>query len=139
MRQNQVPPPWTVIERKLTGISDRLANTEMQLQHIATHEKWILQLYKGLEETLDWSRNMAEDAANRMATHLVQKWFSKADPAMISAEAGAVSDMSASPVSTFSSRAFERSAISRLSLSAPRTAEPSTIARALSSPVGKPR
>jgi localization factor PodJL len=139
VRQNQIPPPWTVIERKLTGISDRLANTEMELQHIATHEKWILQLYKGLEEALDWSRNVAEDAASRMANHLVQEWSRSADPAKTSAAAEAVSAMSASPASTFSGRAFERSASSRTSLSAPWTAEPRTIAGALSSPPGRAR
>lgn len=85
MRQNQLSPPWSIIERKLSGISDRLANTEMELQYVATHEKWILQLYRNLEETLDWTRDVAEDAANRMADRLTQEWSSETDPATTSA------------------------------------------------------
>ena len=134
MRQNQVSPPWTVIERKLTGISDRLANTETELQHIATHEKWILQLFKGLEESLDWSRNVAEDAANRMADHLEQEWTRKADPATTSTEARAVPTMSAAPVAAFTSRLSERITSSRLSLSRPWKAQSNTLAGAPSSP-----
>jgi localization factor PodJL len=87
MRQNHISPPWTIIERKLAGLSDRLANTEMQLQYIGTLEKWILQLYRNLEETVDWTSHVAEDAANRMASRLVEKWSSETNPAATSAEA----------------------------------------------------
>jgi hypothetical protein len=90
MRPSQASPPWTAIERKLAVISGRLANTETRLQHIATHEKWILQLYRNLEETLDWTRNVAEEAANRMASQLVQEWSSEADPAATFAEVKAL-------------------------------------------------
>jgi hypothetical protein len=90
MQQNQVSPPWTGIEHKLAGISDRLAITEMRLQHIATLEKWILQLYESLEQTLDWTRNVAEDAANRMANRLVQEWSSETGLTTTSAEVEAL-------------------------------------------------
>jgi hypothetical protein len=138
MRQNQVSPPWTVIERKLTGISDRLANTETGLQHIATHEKWILQLYRNLEETLDWTRNVAEDAANRMANQLIQEWSRKADPAT-SAGIGTVSANSASPALASTSRGYERFASSRMSSSTPSRAEASSIAGTRASTAGRAR
>jgi hypothetical protein len=139
MRQNQISPPWNAVERKLAAISDRLANTETGLQHIATHETWILQLYRNLEEILDWSRNVAEDAANRMAHRLEQDWTRKTNPASTSLASDASSDRSASPAATFSSRTFERSASSRLSLSRSWAAEPGTIAGALPSPTARAR
>ena len=86
MRQNQISPPWTVIERKLAGFSDRLAHTEWHVEHIATLEKWIIQLYKNLEETLDWTRNVAEDAADRMASRLMEEWPSETSPVTATAE-----------------------------------------------------
>ncbi len=86
MRQNQISPPWSVIERKFAGFSDRLANTEMHFEHVATLEKWIIQLYRNLEETLDWTRDVAEDAASRMESRLVEEWSSETNPAATSAE-----------------------------------------------------
>jgi localization factor PodJL len=86
MRQDQASPAWASLERQLAGVSNRLANTEKQLQHIARLEKWILQLYECMEQSLNWTRDVAEDAANRMASRLMQDWPGKAQPGAPSAE-----------------------------------------------------
>jgi localization factor PodJL len=74
MRQDHAPQAWAGVEREFAGLSDRLANTEQQLQHIATLEQSIHQLYQSMEQSRGWARDMAEDAANRMASRLMQDW-----------------------------------------------------------------
>lgn len=78
MRQDQAAQAWAGVEREFAGLSDRLANTEQQLQHIATLEQSIHQLYQSMEQNRNWSRDVAEDAANRMASRLMQDWPAKA-------------------------------------------------------------
>ena len=86
MRQDQGQQSWAGIEREFAGVSDRLANTEQQLQHIATLEQSIHQLYQSMEQNRDWARDVAEDAANRMASRLMQDWPGKTQAAGPSAE-----------------------------------------------------
>jgi len=86
MRQDQSPQAWAGIEREFAGVSDRLANTEQQLQHIATLEQSIHQLYQSMEQSRNWARDVAEDAANRMASRLMQDWPGKGQAAGPSAE-----------------------------------------------------
>jgi localization factor PodJL len=86
MRQDQGPQSWAGIEREFAGVSDRLANTEQQLQHIATLEQSINQLYQSMEQNRNWARDVAEDAANRMASRLMQDWPGKTQAAGPSAE-----------------------------------------------------
>ena len=74
LRQDHAAQSWAGVEREFTGLSDRLANTEQQLQHIATLEQSIHQLYQSMEQSRNWARDVAEDAANRMATRLMQEW-----------------------------------------------------------------
>ena len=86
MRQDQGQPSFAGIEREFAGVSDRLANTEQQLQHIATLEQSIHQLYQSMEQSRNWARDVAEDAANRMASRLMQDWPGKTQTAGPSAE-----------------------------------------------------
>ena len=74
LRQDHAAQSWAGVEREFTGLSDRLGNTEQQLQHIATLEQSIHQLYESMEQSRNWARDVAEDAANRMATRLMQEW-----------------------------------------------------------------
>lgn len=80
MQQDQSAQAWANVEREFTGVSDRLANTEQQLQHIQTLEQSINQLYQSMEQNQGWARDMAEDAANRMASRLMQEWPAHAAP-----------------------------------------------------------
>lgn len=86
MRQDQSSQAWAGIEREFAGVSDRLANTEQQLQHIATLEQSIHQLHQSMEQSRNWARDVAEDAANRMASRLMQDWPGKTQAAGPSAE-----------------------------------------------------
>jgi localization factor PodJL len=78
MRRDHVSQVWAGAEREFAGLSDRLTNTEQQLQHLATLEQSIHQLYQSMEQSRNWSRDVAEDAANRMASRLMQDWPAKA-------------------------------------------------------------
>lgn len=80
LRQNQSAPAWSGIERQFAGVADRLASTERQLQHIATLEQSMHQLYESMEQNRNWARDVAEDAANRMASRLMQDWSGKLQP-----------------------------------------------------------
>lgn len=81
LRQDQTAQAWAGIEREFAGVNDRLSHTEQQLQHIATLEQSINQLYQSMEQNRDWARNVAEDAANSMASRLMQDWPAKAQSA----------------------------------------------------------
>lgn len=74
MRQGPPADAWAGIEREFAGVSDRLAHTEQQLQHIATLEQSIHQLYQSMEQNRNLARDVAEDAASRMASRLMQDW-----------------------------------------------------------------
>lgn len=80
MQQDQSAQAWAGVEREFAGVSDRLANTEQQLQHIATLEQSIHQLYQSVEQSRSLASDMAEDAANRMASRLMQEWPARAEP-----------------------------------------------------------
>ncbi|MGE0239842.1 MAG: hypothetical protein AB7S59_14080, partial [Parvibaculaceae bacterium] len=77
MQHDQTAQAWAGVEREFAGLSDRLANTEQQLQHIATLEQSIHQLYQSMEQSRDLARDVAEEAANRMASRLMQDWPGK--------------------------------------------------------------
>jgi localization factor PodJL len=78
MRQDHAAQALAGVEREFAGLNDRLAATEQQLQHIATLEQSIHQLYQSMEQSRDWAREVAEDAANRMASRLTEDWSAKA-------------------------------------------------------------
>lgn len=77
MRQDNASQAWAGVEREFAGLSERLGSTEQQLQHIQTLEQSIHQLYQSMEQNRDWARTVAEDAANRMASHIMHDWPGK--------------------------------------------------------------
>lgn len=92
MRQDNASQAWAGVEREFAGLSERLGSTEQQLQHIQTLEQSIHQLYQSMEQNRDWARTVAEDAANRMASHLMQDWPGKVQSAGPSPELRALED-----------------------------------------------
>jgi localization factor PodJL len=74
IRQEHAAPDWAGVERELAGLSDRLAHTEQQLRHIATLEQPIHRLYQNMERNRNSERDVAEEAASRMASRLMQDW-----------------------------------------------------------------
>jgi localization factor PodJL len=62
------------IERHLAAFSERLAESEQQLSHLAALEQSIHQLFESLEQDREASREIAEDAASRMADRLIKAY-----------------------------------------------------------------
>ena len=61
------------LEQKLAEVSDRLGRTEHQLSHLETIERAISQLYDTIEQGRNWTREVADDAANRMGQHIISQ------------------------------------------------------------------
>jgi localization factor PodJL len=59
------------LEQKISEVADRVAQTEHQLGHLETIERAINQLFDSVEQGRDWAKDVAEDAANRMADRLM--------------------------------------------------------------------
>jgi localization factor PodJL len=59
------------LEQHLTGLSDRLAAAEKQFANITNIERSITQLFDSLEQSRNWTREVAEDTFNRMADRLI--------------------------------------------------------------------
>jgi localization factor PodJL len=57
----------------LAVVNDRLSKTEHQLSHLETIERAIAQLYDSMEQNRDWTKQVAEDAANRMGQHVLSQ------------------------------------------------------------------
>ena len=77
------------LERQITAVSERLGETEHQLAHLATLENSISQLFQSLEQNRTAAREIAEDAAGRMADRLLRthpQFTQAAAPAGPSAE-----------------------------------------------------
>ena len=55
----------------LAVVNDRLSKTEHQLSHLETIERAIAQLYDSMEQNRDWTKQVAEDAANRMGQQVL--------------------------------------------------------------------
>jgi localization factor PodJL len=55
---------------KIASVSERLTATESKLDHLGTIERAIEQLYKSMEESRDWVRQTADDAAQRVSEQL---------------------------------------------------------------------
>jgi localization factor PodJL len=78
MRHDHAVQALAGIEREFAGLNGRLAATEQQLQHIATLEQSIHQLYQSMEQSREGARETAEYATNRMANRLMEDWQGKA-------------------------------------------------------------
>lgn len=59
------------LEQKISEVADRLGHTEHQLGHLETIERAINQLFDSIEQSRNWAKDVAEDAANRMADRLM--------------------------------------------------------------------
>jgi localization factor PodJL len=92
MRQDNASQAWAGVEREFAGLSERLGTTEQQLQHIQTLEQSIHQLYQSVEQNRNWAQDVAEDAANRMASRLIQDWPGKVQAMGSSPELRALED-----------------------------------------------
>jgi localization factor PodJL len=64
-------PAQLALEQKISEVADRVAQTEHQLGHLETIERAINQLFDSVEQGRDWAKDVAEDAANRMADRLM--------------------------------------------------------------------
>jgi len=62
------------LERQIAVVSDRLGQTEQQIAHLATLEQSISQLFQSLEQSRTVTREIADDAASRMADRLVKTY-----------------------------------------------------------------
>ena len=60
------------LEQQISMVADRLGQTEQQVGHLARLEGSIAQLYDSIEQSKGWSRDVAEDAASRMAERVLQ-------------------------------------------------------------------
>jgi localization factor PodJL len=63
---------FEALQQQIAGLSDRLGQTEQHLGHIATLERSIQQLYESIEQNRNWTQQIAEDAAGRMADRVMQ-------------------------------------------------------------------
>jgi localization factor PodJL len=61
------------LEDKLAEVTERLGKTESQLSHLETIEKAISQLYDSIEQSRNWTKDVAEDAAQRMGQHILNQ------------------------------------------------------------------
>lgn len=59
------------LEQKISEVADRIGHTEHQLGHLETIERAINQLFDSIEQSRNWAKDVAEDAANRMADRLM--------------------------------------------------------------------
>lgn len=59
------------LEQKISEVADRLGQTEHQLGHLETIERAITQLYEHVDQNRNMAREIAEDAANRMAERIM--------------------------------------------------------------------
>ena len=61
----------TALEQKISEVADRVGRTEHQLGLLETIERAINQLFESIEQNRTWAKDVAEDAANRMADRLM--------------------------------------------------------------------
>ncbi len=55
------------LQQQIAQVSERMDRTEKQITHFETIERAITQLYEGLEQTRNSAKQVAEDAASRVA------------------------------------------------------------------------
>jgi localization factor PodJL len=82
----------SALEEKISEVADRVGRTENQLGHLETIERAINQLYESIEQSRNWAKDVAEDAANRMADRLMSAAPATAVPIAASPELLALED-----------------------------------------------
>ena len=70
IRQQGDSQVQVALEEKISEVADRVSRTEHQLGHLETIERAINQLFDSIEQSRNWAKDVAEDAANRMADRL---------------------------------------------------------------------
>jgi localization factor PodJL len=73
-------PAHDALAQQIAHVSERMDRTEKQITHFETIERAITQLYEGLEQTRNSSRQVAEDAAARVAQQFAGMQQSPAQP-----------------------------------------------------------
>ncbi len=63
----------TDIEQHLFDITERVGRTEQQLSSLETIERAVNQLFESLEQQKQWTQNVADTAASRMAEHILSQ------------------------------------------------------------------
>ncbi len=76
------------LEDKLAEVSDRLGRTENQLSHLETIEKAISQLYDSVEQSRNWTKEVADDAAQRMGQHILSQNALSGSPEIMALQQG---------------------------------------------------
>jgi localization factor PodJL len=71
--QSPAPQQNDELVHHLAVVNDRLSKTEHQLSHLETIERAIAQLYDSIEQNRDWTKQVAEDAANRMGQQVMSQ------------------------------------------------------------------
>jgi localization factor PodJL len=61
------------IENRLGEIAQRVERTEQQLGSLETIERAVNQLFESLEQQRNWTQEVADSAANRMAQHILSQ------------------------------------------------------------------
>ena len=59
------------IEDRLNDIATRVGRTEQQLGSLETIERAVNQLFDSMEQQRNWTQEVADSAANRMAQHIM--------------------------------------------------------------------
>lgn len=79
--QGADPRALAALEGRIATMSDRIGKAEAQLGHLASLEQSINQLFDSLEQSRLWARDMAEDAASRMADKVMKSpQFTQSQP-----------------------------------------------------------
>ncbi len=71
--QSTTPQNSDELVHHLAVVNDRLSKTEHQMSHLETIERAIAQLYDSMEQNRDWTKQVAEDAANRMGQQVMSQ------------------------------------------------------------------
>jgi localization factor PodJL len=71
MRHQGDSQAQVALEEKISEVAERVGHTEHQLGHLETIERAINQLFDSIEQSRSWAKDVAEDAANRMADRLM--------------------------------------------------------------------
>lgn len=80
------------LQEKISEVADRVGRTEHQLGHLETIERAINQLFESIEQSRTWAKDVAEDAANRMADRLMNSPLTATQPQGASPELKALEE-----------------------------------------------
>ena len=70
-RMQAQPRDTSVLERKISEVADRMGRAESNMTKLQTIERAVAQLFESIDHNRTYAKDAAEDAANRMAQHLL--------------------------------------------------------------------